>query len=177
VDTSNPRTERRKQAERQRSRKMFFILLALTAGCVSGLLSVIAEVNKSSYTQAHGLSRSGIVTSVTNYDGKGRSSDIGVRLEEPVNGRAVTTVQYDDLTSLKPGAAVRVLVDPKNPGYAEFPGHPTNTKVYGVVLVVLILPCALLFALATAWWGGVWYRQRKSRRSSSSVMKGTDVTS
>jgi hypothetical protein len=144
---------------------MFFILLALTLGCVGGLLSVIAGVNKSGYTQAHGLSRSGIVTSVTNYEGKGRSSSVGVRLEEPVNGLAVTTVKYRDLTSLKPGAEVRVLVDPKDPGYAEFPGHPYETKVAGVVLVVLLLPCAALCALAAVWWGGVWYRQRKSTQS------------
>lgn len=177
MDTSNSRTKGRKQARRQNPREIFFIWLVLTLGCVSGLISVISGVNKSGYTQAHGQSRSGIVTSVTNHHGKASSADVGVRLEEPVNGHAVTTVQIHALTSLKPGAAVRVLVDPKDPGYAEFPGHRYKTTASGVVLVLLLLPCTAIFALAAAWWGWVWYRQRKSRQPRPSVLEDSDVTS
>jgi hypothetical protein len=166
MDMSNvSRNRGRKNPRRQNPKVVFFISLALALGSFAGLMLaatvVAAAVSKSGYTQAHGLLRSGIVTSVTNHEGKADSADVGVRLREPVNGQAATTAHVPAVTSLKPGAAVRVLVDPKDPGYAEFPGQRYTQKSAAQVEAAASLACLAFFTFVAAWWGRVWYRQRK----------------
>jgi hypothetical protein len=165
VNISAPRNRGRKNARRQNPKVVFFVGLALALGSFVSLMLtatvVEAAVSKSGYTQAHGLLRSGIVTSVTNYEGKDPSSDVGVRLGKPVNGQAVTTAHVHPLTSLKPGAAVRVLVDPKDPGYAEFPGQRYTPKSVAQAGAVTFLACFALFTFMAARGGRMWYRQRK----------------
>lgn len=144
---------------------VFFICLALALGSFGALMFtatvVVGAANKSGYTQAHGLLRSGIVTSVTNHEGRGASSDVGVRLEEPVDGHTVTTAYFSPLTPLKPGAAVRVLVDPNDPGYAEFPGHRFESNSLAQISAAAFLAGIGFFTFAAVWWGRAWYRQRK----------------
>jgi hypothetical protein len=165
MDISGPRNRGRKNARRQNPKVVFFISLALALGSLGGLMLIATVVagaaSKSGYTQAHGLPRSGIVTSVTNHEGRDDSADVGVRLGEPVNGQAVTTAHVHALTSLRPGATVRVLVDPKDPGYAEFPGQPYTSKSTAQVGAATSLACFAFFAFVAAWWGRMWYRQRK----------------
>jgi hypothetical protein len=162
---STPRNRGRRNARRQNPKVVFFISLALALGSFGSLMFtatvVAAAVSKSGYTQAHGLLRSGIVTSVTNHEGKDPSADVGVRLGEPVNGKAATTAHVHPLTSLKPGAAVRVLVDPKDPGYAEFPGQRYTQKSVAQVGAATFLACFAFFAFVAARWGRMWCRQRK----------------
>ena len=165
MDISNPRNRSRENARRQNPKVVFFISLAFALGSFGGLMFtatvVAAAASKSGYTQAHGLLRSGIVTSVTNHEGKDPSSGVGVRLGEPVNGQAVTIAHVHPLTSLKPGAAVRVLVDPKDPGYAEFPGKRYTQKSAAQVGAAAFLALFAFFAFVAARWGRMWYRQRK----------------
>lgn len=160
------RTQARKRARNPGA--VFLIGLALTLGSVGGLLFTATVVNaaasKSGNTQAHGLLRSGTVTSVTNHETRDPSSDVGVRLEEPVNGRATTTAHVRPITSLKLGAAVQVLVDPQDPGYAEFPGHRYVQNAVAQVAAALFLACIAFFAFVTARWGRVWLRQHRRRR-------------
>ena len=167
MNKSDSRNGGRKSTKRQNPKAIFFISLALAIGCFGGLMftaTVVASaVNKSGYTQAHGLVRSGIVTSVANHEGRDPSADIGVRLREPVNGQAATTTHVRPLTSLKPGAAVRVLVDPNDPGYAEFPGQRYDQESEAQAGAITFLACLAVFAFVAAWWGRVWYRQHKSR--------------
>jgi hypothetical protein len=154
---------------RQNPKAVFFISLALALGSFGFLMLtatvVAAKASKSGYTQAHGLPRSGIVTSVANHEGKAPFADVGVRLGEPVNGQAVTTAHVRPITSLKPGAAVRVLVDPKDPRYAEFPGQRYTQESAAQVPAATFLACFAFFAFAAAWWGRVWYRQRQRRQT------------
>jgi hypothetical protein len=168
MNKSDSRNGGRKNTKRQNPKAVFFICLALALGCFGGLMFtstvVAAWASKSGYTQAHGLVRSGIVTSGTNGEGKASSADIGVRLGEPVNGQAATTAHVPSLTSLKPGAAVRVLVDPNDPGYAEFPGQRFAPNSVAQLGAVMFLVCLAFFAFAAAWWGRVWYRQHKRRQ-------------
>ena len=156
---------------------VFFICLAFVLCSFGGLIYtatvVAATVSKSGYTQAHGLPRSGIVTSVTNHHDRVGSADVGVRLGEPVNGQAVTTAHLHSLTSLEPGAAVRVLVDPKDPGYAEFPGQRYAQNSEAQAGAITFLACLAFFSFAAAWWGRVWYRQHK--RSADGRILGTDA--
>ena len=166
MDMSNSRNRGRQNARRQNPKVVFFISLGLALASFAGLIFtatvVAAAVSKSGYTQGHGVLRSGIVTSVTNHDGKDPSADVGVRLGEPVNGQAATTAHVRPLTSLKPGAAVRVLVDPKDPGYAEFPGQRYTKKSVDQVGAATFLACFAFFAFVAARWGRIWYRQRKN---------------
>lgn len=164
MDLSNPRSRGRRTARRSNPKGVFFICLAIALGSVGGLIFVATfvagGVNKSGYTQDHGLPRSGIVTSVTNYEGRDPASDVGVRLAEPVNGQVATTAHIHPVTSLKTGAAVQVLVDPQDPGYAEFPGHRYIESYVDQVAAGALLACIAFNAFGAAWWGRVWYRQR-----------------
>jgi hypothetical protein len=167
MNKSDSRNRGRKNTKRQNPKMVFFICLAFALCSFGGLMFtatvVAATVSESGYTQAHGLPRSAIVTSVTNHDGRARFADVGVRLEEPVNGQAVTTAHLPSLTSLKPDTAVRVLVDPKDPGYAEFPGQRYVQNSEAQVGAIAFLACLAFFSFAAAWWGRVWYRQHKRR--------------
>jgi hypothetical protein len=147
-----------KGARRQNPKAVVFISLALALSSFGSLIFTAtvlsAAASKSGYTQAHGLLRSGIVTSVAN-------ADIGVRLGKPVNGQAATTAHVHPPTSLKPGAAVRVLVDPKDPGYAEFPGQRYTQEFAAQLGAAASLAIFAVSAFMAAWWGRVWYRQRR----------------
>ena len=165
MDLSNPRSRGRKNARRSNPKAVFFVFLALVLGSFGGLVFaatfVAGGVDKSGYTQDHGLSRSGIVTSVTSQGGRAPSSDVEVRLTEPVNGQVATTAHFHPITSLKPGAAVQVLVDPQDPSYAEFPGHRYIQSYVAQVIAVTFLVSLAFSAFGAAWWGRVWYRQRR----------------
>lgn len=181
MNTYNSRNTGRKTSGRRNPKMVFFICLAATLGCFGALIytaTVLAgAANESAYTQAHGLSRSGTVISVTNYNGRDQSSDVQVRLEVPVDGQTVTTAHLPALTSLKPGAATQVLVDPKDPGYAEFPGHRYTPSSTAQVSAVAMLACIAFFAFSAAWWGRMWFRQRKSMRASPGLPQDAGVTS
>jgi hypothetical protein len=146
-------------------RQWFFVCLACALFSLGGLVLVAtvlsAAANKSGYTQAHGLPRSGIVTSVANHTGKGSSADVGVRLGEPVDGQAATTAHLPSVTSLKPGMTVRVLVDPQDPSYAEFPGRRYAPEVFVQVFAAIFLASFAVFAFLAARGGRVWLRQRQ----------------
>jgi hypothetical protein len=163
---SNLRTRGRKGSRRPSTpRQWFFMWLAFALLSFGGLIImatvVSAAANKSGYTQAHGLPRSGVVTSVANHTGKSSSADVGVRLGEPVGGQAATTAHLPSVTSLKPGMAVRVLVDPRDPSYAEFPGQRYIHKVTAQVGAAFFLASFAAFAFLAAWWGRVWLRQHQ----------------
>jgi hypothetical protein len=166
MEKSNLRTRGRKGSRRPTTpRQWFFMWLTFALVSFGGLMYVAtvvsAAASKSGYTQAHGLPRSGIVTSVANHTGKASSADVGVRLGQPVDGQAATTAHLPSVTSLKPGMPVRVLVDPRDPSYAEFPGQRYIQKATAQVGAAVSLASLAVFAFLTAWWGRVWLRQRR----------------
>jgi hypothetical protein len=77
------------------------------------------DVGKSGYTQAHGVADVATVSSVHSWRG---SVSVTVTLARPVNGTTTTTVSTLNSVSFSRGARISVLVDPKDPGYAELPG-------------------------------------------------------
>jgi hypothetical protein len=163
---SNFRTGGRKGAGRPSTpRQWFFLCLACALFSFAGLMYVAtvvsAAASKSGYTQAHGLPRSGIVTSVANHTGKSSSADVGVRLGEPVDGQAATTAHLPSVTSLKPGMTVRVLVDPRDPSYAEFPGQRYVPKIQAQLDAAIFLAMFVVCVFLAAWWGRVLLRQRQ----------------
>jgi hypothetical protein len=166
MDKSYFRTGGRKGAQRPTTpRQWFFMWLACALLSLGGLVFVAtvvsAAANKSGYTQAHGLPRSGIVTSVANQKGKTSSADVGVRLGEPVDGQAATTAHLPSVTSLKPGMTVRVLVDPQDLSYAEFPGRRYSSEVSAELGVAIFLASFAVFGFLAARRGRVWLRQRQ----------------
>jgi hypothetical protein len=163
---SNFLTGGRKRARRRTTpRQWFFTWLGCALLTFGGLVFVAtvvsAAANKSGYTQAHGLPRSGMVTSVANHTGKSSYADVGVRLGEPVDGHAATTAHLPSVTSLKPGMTVRVLVDPQDPSYAEFPGQRYIPKVTAQLGAAIFLASFAVCAFLAAWWGRVWLRQHQ----------------
>ncbi len=91
--------------------------------------------SRSAFVQGHGIKSSGSVLAVHNHQycqavggGAGRSgciprADVQVKLSAPVHGVRTTLAYYPYLSFLRRGQTVTVLVDPHQPGYAEFPGH------------------------------------------------------
>jgi len=128
---------------------------------VATLLITVVPYDRSAYTQAHGLMRSGIVTSVANQGHGG--ADVGVRLTEPVAGHATTTAHVPAKVSLSPGAAVQVLVDPQDPGYAELPRQQFVLKsaIQLVVIIGVVLSAGFIFGTVMA--GRAWRRQSRTR--------------
>jgi hypothetical protein len=166
MDKSHVRTWGRKRARHPSTpRQWFFMWLLctlLTFGCLLFVATVVsAAASKSGYTQAHGLPRGGIVTSVANHTGKSSSADVGVRLGEPVDGLTATTAHLPSVTSLKPGLTVRVLVDPRDPSYAEFSGQRYVPKATAQLGAAFFLASFAVFAFLAAWSGRVWLRQRR----------------
>jgi hypothetical protein len=101
--------------------------------------STHAAADKSSYTQSNGISVNAMVTNVDNEQSCGRSSCtyyayVNVLLSQPVDGRASATVNIPQNVSYSSGQTIGVLVDPKDPGYAELPGSPysTNSSTVGM---------------------------------------------
>ena len=107
------------------------VALALFAGATIafavGSVSSHSQGVRSAFVQHHGTRASAIVESVDNTQHCSRSScyytaAILVTLSPPVNGVRTTVVHYAGFSELVAGETVIVLVDPKQPGYAEFPG-------------------------------------------------------
>lgn len=109
------------------------ILTVAGTGLVVAAFVSHAEAAKSSYTQASGVSDLATVTNVDNKQSCGRHSCdyyayVTVTLRTPVGGHASTVVNVPRNVSYSSGLTLPVLVDPKDPGYAELPGSPYETN-------------------------------------------------
>lgn len=122
------------------------IFTLIGAGIVVGAFTSHAEAAKSSYTQANGVTAAAMVTKVDNEQSCGRSSCtyyayVTVTLRTPVKGHASTVVNVPRNVSYVSGQPVSVLVDPKDPGYAELPGSPyeTDADTVGMALFAVFM--------------------------------------
>lgn len=90
---------------------------------------VHSRADRSAYVQAHGLRENAVVDSVRTITAPAKSgaqdtATLTVTVTSPASG-SHRAVAYDPAgTSVKPGSAITVLLDPKQPAYAELPGHP-----------------------------------------------------
>jgi hypothetical protein len=120
---------------------------------------------RSSYVQQHGIPATGTVISVVNHQTCGRyscsyTSDISASLAPPVAGRSVTDVHYPYESNLAEGERFSLLVDPRDPGYAEVPGSEYTSSIKWVLLAVFAV---FLFALSAQWARSLW-RMTQHRR-------------
>jgi hypothetical protein len=102
-------------------------------------LSLRADETRSAEIQHHGLRLQGTVRSVHANTSTSESQRYGsvtrvtsflysVEFEEPFRGVDRTNLHAPASVVLKDGASVAVLVDPRDPTYAEFPGTAAFTK-------------------------------------------------
>jgi hypothetical protein len=97
--------------------------------------SLHSDASRSSYTQHHGLVRTGTIASVHRVDHDTRYSswesyDYDLTLAVPADG-ATRTVAHDptkDFQQFEQGSPIKVLVDPKQLDYAELPGQRVQTS-------------------------------------------------
>jgi hypothetical protein len=121
----------------------------------------------SSYTQQHGLARDATVEAVhpvshdTSHD-SWTTYDYDVALAVPA-GPATRTIAHDptrDFQQFSQGDKISVLVDPRQPGYAELPGVPVESSWWFTVpltLSVIFLAPAVLITVEE-----IRHRRRRS---------------
>jgi hypothetical protein len=127
------------------------VILVVTA------LHLHSQAGRSSYVQAHGAQRTAVVTGVDNIEHQGKYStwytaQIDATFIPPVSGQAKTDIYVPDQVDYSIGQRLPVLVDPKEPGYAELPGTPNITSsnwITGVVVAVIMIVFEGLTILAT----------------------------
>jgi hypothetical protein len=179
------RDARRQQMSRRRHRDgpvaltiVGLIWTGLAIALLAGAVVNVSNAARSSYTQNHGVSVSGTVISADNSTvcsargGCSYSATILVRLSRPVGGVSVTTAHYPDSTDLVSGEPVTVLVDPKQPDYAELPGHAYTTAIQWILGFALALVMGLL---AFVDWRALVrvLAQRRAARANSSQPAAT----
>lgn len=127
-----------------------------------------AQVAESSFTQANGVRERATVTrvhTVPSYSQYGccAATYLTVTLPTPVRGRTSTVANLSYIADYISGQAVVVLVDPKDPGYAELPGRPYAVEFQFVVTGLL---AAFMLVLGVAWTAGgvrTGLRRRRER--------------
>jgi hypothetical protein len=97
-----------------------------------------SQAQRSAYVQQHGTSATATVVNVANTQHCGRRSchwtaAIPVTFSTPVDGTTATTAHYPSYSMLSSGDRVIVLVDPKQPGYAELPGSPFKSSLSWII--------------------------------------------
>jgi hypothetical protein len=140
----------------------FCAFTTITAIAVTGMAIDSQSLDsRSAFVQSQGMRMTGIVEAVHNHQycqaiagGAGRSAcipraDIQVKLPVPIHGVPTTVAYYPYLSFLRRGQRVSVLVDPRQPGYAELPGHRYRGAGGWLIFAVIAALLALL-ALAEA---------------------------
>ena len=89
------------------------------------------------------------------------TAEITVRLPEPYHGTTTTTVHYPAYSNLFAGDRIQVLIDPKQPDYAELAGSP-DTK--SSQWVGLICGCLLFAGLTVISALDLWRLLRRRRQ-------------
>jgi hypothetical protein len=153
-----------------RLRRHGWLLLALLLVVFTVFFAFAAAGSKSSAARSARLHRDGIrvvgtVAAVANHRSSHGTdarhsqytSDVTVSLPSPVQGHATTRLHFSHTARLIVGQPVTVLVDPRNPGYAEQPGQGTSGSQWKVLTGVAIGTGVLAVAV-----GVVAVRQRRS---------------
>lgn len=142
------------------------LFTGLAIGMVVGTFVVHSEAVRSSRVQHHGVARVATVLSVHNIwhstrGGGYYTADVSASFLPPLAGRTTTTVHSPGRVNAPAGVRYSVLLDPSDPGYAEFPGSPATKSASWIVLLVF----ACVFAAFDFFWGRSVYRHWQHRRS------------
>jgi hypothetical protein len=128
------------------------VFLAVTVFMVVGTIQTYSGAERSSYTQAHGVSETAVADSVQNiashssHGGTTYTNQITITVQQPEAGDGSATVYGQGMTPVQPGDTLTVLVDPKQPSYAEIPGQPYHTTSQWIEFMLF----TIVFGLVTA---------------------------
>jgi hypothetical protein len=132
-------------------------LVGVTLIMVFVTLHVHSEAQRSAYTQAHGVSETATADDVQTFTthNKGNTTytyQIDVTIAHPTVGDGSATVYGQGITSVQQGDTLTVLVDPRQPSYAEIPGAPytTTSKWVGSMVVTIVFGIVAVFMSRTA---------------------------
>jgi hypothetical protein len=131
-----------------------------------------ADADRSFYVQRHGVPDVAITQQVQNIAHQGKTTSytfqITVALGHTSVGDGTAVVYGNGQTSAEPGMAVSVLVDPRQPDYAELPGNPyysTGSWVAPVICAAFFVPYVIFSAREAVITGLrqlAWTRARRS---------------
>jgi len=123
------------------------LFVGVTIFLLVATLNAYSGAQRSSYTQAHGVSQSAVADNVqiiTNRNSHGHvsyTSDITVTIRHPAVGDGTATVYIQGETPIMEGSTFTVLVDPRQPSYAEIPGSPYDTTsdwIAGLLVTIVV---------------------------------------
>jgi hypothetical protein len=144
------------------------LFVLTTAGmCVFSAITAAqfhAEAAQSAYVQQQGLTEVATVTRVHNsaHQSGTYGALITVTLTHPVDGQATTIVHDPARSGLVRGLTLEVLVDPRDPHYAELPGVPYFRASGWIALTIF---AALTLLIGAGFVAFAFHIRRRSRRS------------
>jgi hypothetical protein len=141
------------------------IFLGGVAACVLGAISSHGQADRSDETQSAGIPVIARVENVDNSESCSKSScswtaAVATTLTKPVAGVTQSVIHVPRYSVFVAGDPVAVLVDPKQPSYAEIPGLKFKKSGEWIVLVCLAVFFLLLFALNTRTLVGLLAHRR-----------------
>lgn len=145
---TRPVRSRRRDYAPATSAAFLLLFLAVVVACTVLGISVHSDAARTSYVQHHGIRANGTIDSVVNTEhcskgGCHYTSAILVTLSPAVDGVHTTVVHYPDSLHASRGEQFTVLVDPKQPDYAEFPGAPFETGTWILLAIIAVFFAAL----------------------------------
>ncbi len=117
------------------------VFLGIFVGLVAGAVSTRYDAERSAFVQQHGAVRLATIVSVEDIYHSTRgggyyTADVRMSFSPPVAGRSTTVAHYPGEIDAPAGTRYRVLVDPRDAAYAEFPGSPAAKSWDWVVFVI-----------------------------------------
>ena len=171
-----------------RAAGLIAVLIVLFIGAIFIIVSVAlrSPAARSSFVQAHGIRREAVILNVDNIahtststTGSGSSrhtvtsitytAEVLASLADPVGGQARTTVRVPRYETDGPGDTLTVLVDPRDPGYAELPGSPSIPAVLPAIFLVVGAVLAVVAITGSALIARFWHRSHRRARHASAL--------
>jgi hypothetical protein len=121
-------------------------------GLAAASISDHAQGQRSADVQNHGILRDGVATGVFDTEHCGKYSCsytavVDVTVSPPVAGVQNTVAHYNGSADVITGEHLQILVDPKQPGYAELPGSPFKGAHTWITSALMAIFCAFITAL------------------------------
>jgi hypothetical protein len=142
-----------------------FVFTAVFIGMLVGTVVTHSEAVRSARVQHHGVARLATVLSVHDSYHSSRgggywTATVDAAFVPPDEGVSNTVVHYPGWMSSQPGSRYTVLLDPTDPGYAEFPGSPATKSWSWVLLLVFALVFGVIDGLLVRTHLRLWRHRR-----------------
>jgi hypothetical protein len=154
------------------------LFLGITVFLIVSTLQSYSGAQRSSYTQAHGVSETAVADSVQvnmqrgSHGSVSYTSDITVTVQHPSVGDGSATVYSQGDTSITQGSTFTVLVDPRQPSYAEIPGSPYDTTTGWIVSLLFTIVFGILAGLAARHAVLMILRHRRVSKPGFQLLQG-----